>query len=224
MPNDEPGDVSSFRLHELERNEELVFHFYQFIREKCFEHQNKFDRTLIFLSSGAIVLTYTFFETANTRPLWYSLFAAMMLWAATFTVSLVEYMLNIKRATLFLDQFGRLCILALRQHTSENAIIVLERILKTNGAIKKDKKLTTALSSFLVEVKKENKPYRELLKDSAKIPFVYNEPNTKVNFILLCLLIGGCIAFGLFTYLKRNIVPTVVPNAELTMQISKDAP
>lgn len=207
MPGARNEDAFSFRLHKLERHEEPIFSFHQFIREKCFEYQNKFDRTLVFLSSGAIVLAYSLFDTATTKPLWYSLFAAMLFWTATFVVSLVEYVLNIQSASRYVAQFGGLCILALRQHTVEDSIKGLQAVIKRYETdpkmAKSNKKLTESLSSFVSSLKEETKPRIETLEKSAAIAFAYNEPHTGCNVILLCLLIGGCIAFARFTYLKR---------------------
>lgn len=221
MPNDELGDISLFRLHKLERNEELVFRFHQFIREKCFEHQNKFDRTLVFLSSGAIVLAYSLFDTVTTRSSWYFLFLAMLLWAATFIVSLVEYMLNIRKSLQYLAQFGEVSIVALRQHTVEDTIKTLHGFierLKKDTKLSKSKKLTEALSSFVVQLKNDTAPRHKLLQTSAETSFAYAEPHTTWNIWLLCLLIGGCMSFAVFTCLERidNVAPkTTEPSATI---------
>ncbi|MBQ6924115.1 MAG: hypothetical protein IJQ73_05700 [Kiritimatiellae bacterium] len=207
-------DVASFRLHQLERNEELMFRFHQFIRDKCFEYQNKFDRTLVFLSSGAIVLAYSLFDTANTPPLWSSLFTAILLWAATFIVSLWEYMRNIRRASLYVALFGELCIFALRQHTVEDSLKGIKSLIRQleqdPKQAKKSKKLTKELSSFVSDIKKETKPRIETLKKCAETSFFYNEPHTVCNVILLCLWFCGCVAFARFTYLKRCTLPSTV--------------
>jgi hypothetical protein len=220
MSNNEYEDISLFRLHQLKRSEEPIFSFHQFIREKCFEYQNKFDRTLVFISSGAIVLSYSLFDSATTKPLWVSLFSAMLLWAATFVVSLVEYMRNIQRASRYVAQFGGLCILALRQHTVEDSIKGLQSFLtqyeKDRKRAKNDKKLIESLSSFVSGLKEKTESRCEMLTKSAETSFAYNEPQTACNVILLCLLVGGCVAFGSFTYLKHCAISSSVQIVETT--------
>lgn len=207
MPNNESTDRDSFRLRKILRYEEQIFKFHQFLREQCFDFQNKFDHTVVFVSSGAIVLSYSLFDTAKTRALWVCLFIAMMLWTATLILSLWECIRNINKASQYSAEFSLMCITALRQHTGEDAVLSLQAAVKSFNK-KHQGNLINGLNSVIFKIRKENKPLQDQLKKTAEQSFLYHLPNTRNNVLMLLLLLGGCVAFAFFTYLKRGYLPS----------------
>ena len=211
MTDSESDRISSFRIRQFLRNEEILLKSHQLVREKCFEYQSKFDRTIVFLSSGAIVLAYSLFDKTVTRSAWVSLFVAISLWAITFIISLTEYLFIIRESSRYLEKLSDLCIIALRQQTVEDSIMAMKAAVSQldNGKNKREnKKLSTMIAQFASDIRKETNPRLKMLKESAEITFSYNKPHTKCNAILLVFLIGGCVAFARFTYLRRSLDPS----------------
>lgn len=63
---------------------------HQFIRQKAYETQVQFDKTLVYLCGGAIALCYGLFANANSESLARLLFCAILSWAICCVYSLMD--------------------------------------------------------------------------------------------------------------------------------------
>ncbi len=69
---------------------EYAHETHQFIRQKAYETQVQFDKTLVYLCGGAIVLCYRLFANANSESLARLLFCAILSWAICCVYSLMD--------------------------------------------------------------------------------------------------------------------------------------
>ena len=86
------GKVSA---HDLQTKNTSLFADYAhemhlFIRQKAYETQVQFDKTLVYLCGGAIVLCYRLFANANSESLARLLFCAILSWAICCVYSLMD--------------------------------------------------------------------------------------------------------------------------------------
>ena len=86
------GKVSA---HDLQtKNTSLLADYahemHQFIRQKTYETQVQFDKTLVYLCGGAIALCYGLFANSNSESLTRLLFTAILCWGSCCVMALID--------------------------------------------------------------------------------------------------------------------------------------
>lgn len=190
---------------------EQYVELYNFLRGKKYDFQEKFDKTLIYLSSGAIVLTYSLLGSENTAVAKGSLIVAIVLWGMTCILSLISSLLRIYHTTQDLNGAGACAVnsrmflfwtknikeLKKVETLIEHKFLYFEK--KSDGTESENEdSFKKAITSISEELENEKTRLQESLDKIATC----HVPEWGWNLALLFFFVMGCIAFGVFTYFR----------------------
>lgn len=181
---------------------------FAFVREKVYDAQSKFDRTIIYLSGGAIALTYQLL-LSNDSGCKLTLLCAIGTWAVSCVFSLGISMWRIGHETRVLNFLGMYVNVVDDYKFWKGNLKELDKVVKLaehgfvrfdDGPGKAPSKSPTAFKECIEKI------HKELAEESKKSQKAVEEFRTSytsewpVNLIQLALFVGGCVIFALYTY------------------------
>ena len=180
------------------------------VREDSSEEQSRFDRTLIYLSSGAIVLTYSFFSTAQGKIAIVSLVSAVCSWAVTCVVSLCRELLRAKKSVKIINNVGQVILNTKACQFWVGNLKELDKCVKLsdNGYLgfndlkgKTEEEMKAEFRDGIAKIHNELREKELELKNISDELYNTYESETLANILHLLIFVTGCVAFAVFTYM-----------------------
>lgn len=185
--------------------------FHQFVRSKTFEFQDKFEKTLVYLSSGAIVLTYGFLGQMTETRATAMLIIALCAWCVTCILSLVTIIVHIGQSVRAVNYTGAAVVSSEAYQFWDRNLRELRKVAKladNNFIIFKDadgndvkngaEDFKAAIDKIAIELDTE----KDKLKEYMDASYTSYTSEWWWNAILLLIFTIGCVAFAFFTYLR----------------------
>ena len=213
---------------------------HQFIRQKAYETQVQFDKTLVYLCGGAIVLSYGLFATARSESLARLLFVAISSWGACCVLALINMVVLRWYFPKLSYGYYNLYDVMNEQVRVTRELAALEKMLqkefskinKTPGMaleILAEDRLTekqcAELSQRYESVKIEHNRLLETTKSQLCDLNKLSKSSPASNFSKLLFFISGAICFFIFVYRSHIVnagqlscVPEAAPSNRPAME------
>lgn len=181
---------------------------FAFVREKVYDAQSKYDRTIVYLSGGAIALTYQLL-LSNVAEDKLTLLCAIGTWAVSCVFSLGVSMWRIGHETRVLNFLGMYVNLVDDFQFWRGNLKELDKVVKLaeHGFVGFDDGPGKAPSKSPAAFKKcIEKIHKEFAAESKKCQKAVEEFRTSytsewpINLVQLALFVCGCLIFGWYTY------------------------
>lgn len=181
---------------------------FAFVREKVYDAQSKFDRTIIYLSGGAIALTYQLLLSDKSDGKC-TLLLAIGVWALACVFSLAACMWRIGHETRVLNSIGRFVNVIDDYKFWKDNLKEFDKLVKLaeHGFVGLGEQPSKTPSKAKEEFKKcIEKIHREHAEESKKSQRAIEDLRTSytsewpINLVQLALFVCGCLIFGWYTY------------------------
>ena len=185
--------------------------FHRFFRLKTFEFQDKFEKTLVYLSSGAIVLTYGFLGQPESAHSMIALIVAIGSWGISCILSLITTIVHVRQSVGVLNSTGEAIVSAEAYQFWTKNLAELYKVSKLADhkfVFFKDKdgndvkdgadKFKNCIDKIANELASE----KDRLQESINASYTGYTSEWWLNAILLLFFVAGCVAFAIFTYLQ----------------------
>ncbi|MBQ6141641.1 MAG: hypothetical protein IJI54_10205 [Kiritimatiellae bacterium] len=213
---------------------EYAHEMHQFIRQKAYETQVQFDKTLVYLCGGAIALCYGLFANTHSESLARLLFCAILSWGMCCFVALIDMVVLRWYFPQISSRYYNLYDLMNEQVRIIEEAIVLDKVLQEE--LSKIDKTSDITPEILIGNGLTEKQGAELSQEyeAVKIRFNRSIEQTELmlrdlnkesksfpasNFFKLVFFVFGAIFFFVFVYRLHIVkaeqlssVPEVVPN------------
>ena len=230
----EKVSVHSLQLKNTSLFAEYAHEMHQFIRQKAYETQVQFDKTLVYLCGGAIALCYGLFANTHSGSLARLLFAAIICWGICCVLALIDMFVLHWYFPQVSSRYYNLYDVMNEQVRLTKAIVDYDKILQEEiSKINKDPDITpdifvenrltekqgAELSQLYESVKME---HNRLMERTRTLLCDLNKQSKSFpasNFFKLLFFVLGAICFFVFAYRSHIVkaeqlssVPETVPS------------
>ena len=213
---------------------EYAHEMHQFIRQKAYETQVQFDKTLVYLCGGAIALCYGLFANTHSGSLARLLFAAIICWGICCVLALIDMFVLRWYFPQISSRYYNLYDVMNEQVRLTKAIVDYDKILQEEiSKINKDPDITP---DIFVENRLTEKQGAELSQQYESVKMEHNRLMERTrtllcdlnkqsksfpasNFFKLLFFVLGAICFFVFAYRSHIVkaeqlssVPETVPS------------
>ena len=213
---------------------------HQFIRQKTYETQVQFDKTLVYLCGGAIALSYRLFANAGSELCIRLLFAALLCWGVCCVYALIDMMFLRWRFPLISYSYYKLYDAMNEQVRVVQEVVNLDKVLQEEFS--KINKTPDITPEIFIEDRLTKKQGEELAKrhEAAKIQLDHTMGATisllddlnkqsnsfpTSNSFKLVVFVLGAVCFFVFTYFSHidkaeqlSCVPETAPSNRPVME------
>lgn len=213
---------------------EYAHEMHQFIRQKAYETQVQFDKTLVYLCGGAIALCYGLFANTHSESLARLLFCAILSWGMCCFVALMDMVVLRWYFPQISSSYYNLYDVMNEQVRITQEMVDLDKVLQEE--LSKINKTPDITPEIFVENRLTEKQGAELSQEyeAAKIRLDRSIEKTELmlrdlnkqsksfptsNFFKLVFFVLGAICFFVFVYRLHIVkveqlssVPEAVPN------------